>query len=218
MTGPSVGIHSPLPYPTPLSGPSWGAPPGAPAHSRIGSTAGAARRYGATGSWSALSSIRSFCGTVQPSAVHREGGHAVSQRVNQRVERGGSCEPCTRTSGSPSPSTHTARSSGSASASTPTRPSGSWPGPGSWSRWPGRRDAPRAAGRLRLPPGNVLLGGARRRSVLAAADALQATTQDRPHRPGLAPEAASAALAEQARLGRLDPECVRAEIEAAGQP
>jgi HD-GYP domain-containing protein (c-di-GMP phosphodiesterase class II) len=54
--------------------------------------------------------------------------------------------------------------------------------------------------------------------VLAAADAFQAMTQDRPHRLGLAPEAASGALAEQARSGRLDPECVRAVIEAAGQP
>jgi HD-GYP domain-containing protein (c-di-GMP phosphodiesterase class II)/DNA-binding CsgD family transcriptional regulator len=54
--------------------------------------------------------------------------------------------------------------------------------------------------------------------VLAAADAFQAMTQDRPHRLGLAPEAASAALAQEARSGRLDPECVRAVIEAAGQP
>jgi HD-GYP domain-containing protein (c-di-GMP phosphodiesterase class II)/DNA-binding CsgD family transcriptional regulator len=54
--------------------------------------------------------------------------------------------------------------------------------------------------------------------VLAAADAFQAMTQDRPHRRGLAPEAASAALAEQAREGRLDPEGVRAVVEAAGQP
>jgi DNA-binding CsgD family transcriptional regulator len=54
--------------------------------------------------------------------------------------------------------------------------------------------------------------------VLAAADALQAMTQDRPHRRGLAPEAAAAALAEEARAGRLDPECVRAVVEAAGQP
>ena len=54
--------------------------------------------------------------------------------------------------------------------------------------------------------------------VLAAADAFQAMTQDRPHRPGLAPEAASVALAAEARAGRLDPECVRAVIEAAGQP
>ena len=37
-------------------------------------------------------------------------------------------------------------------------------------------------------------------------------------RPGLAPEAAAAGLAEEARAGRLDPECVRAVIEAAGQP
>jgi DNA-binding CsgD family transcriptional regulator len=35
--------------------------------------------------------------------------------------------------------------------------------------------------------------------VLAAADAFQAMTQPRPHRPGLAPEAAAAALAEEAR-------------------
>jgi HD-GYP domain-containing protein (c-di-GMP phosphodiesterase class II) len=54
--------------------------------------------------------------------------------------------------------------------------------------------------------------------VLAAADAFQAMTQDRPHRRGLASEAASAALAEAAGSGRLDPECVRAVIEAAGQP
>jgi HD-GYP domain-containing protein (c-di-GMP phosphodiesterase class II)/DNA-binding CsgD family transcriptional regulator len=54
--------------------------------------------------------------------------------------------------------------------------------------------------------------------VLAAADAFQAMTQQRPYRPGLAPEAAAAALTEQARGGRLDPECVRAVIEAAGQP
>jgi DNA-binding CsgD family transcriptional regulator len=54
--------------------------------------------------------------------------------------------------------------------------------------------------------------------VLAAADAFQAITQDRPHRPGLAPEAAAAALAEQAQVGRLDTECVRAVVEAAGQP
>ena len=54
--------------------------------------------------------------------------------------------------------------------------------------------------------------------VLATADTFQAMTQNRSHRPGLAPEAASAALAEEARSGRLDPECVRAVIEAAGQP
>ncbi|MGH2573813.1 MAG: HD domain-containing phosphohydrolase [Actinomycetota bacterium] len=53
--------------------------------------------------------------------------------------------------------------------------------------------------------------------VLGAADAFQAMTQDRPHRPALSPETASEALAEEARSGRLDPECVRAVIEAAGQ-
>ena len=59
---------------------------------------------------------------------------------------------------------------------------------------------------------------AKKARVLAAADAFQAMTQDRPHRPRLAPEAASEALAQEARSGRLDPECVRAVIEAAGQP
>jgi DNA-binding NarL/FixJ family response regulator len=53
--------------------------------------------------------------------------------------------------------------------------------------------------------------------VLASADAFQAMTQDRPHRPAMPPEAASEALAEEARLGRLDPECVRAVLVAAGQ-
>jgi len=43
-------------------------------------------------------------------------------------------------------------------------------------------------------------------------------TQDRPHRPALSPEAASEALATEGRSGRLDPECVRAVIDAAGQP
>jgi DNA-binding NarL/FixJ family response regulator len=42
-------------------------------------------------------------------------------------------------------------------------------------------------------------------------------TQQRPHRSGLVAEVAAAALAEEARAGRLDPECVRAVIEAAGQ-
>jgi HD-GYP domain-containing protein (c-di-GMP phosphodiesterase class II)/DNA-binding CsgD family transcriptional regulator len=54
--------------------------------------------------------------------------------------------------------------------------------------------------------------------VLAAADAFQAMTQDRPHRRRLAPEAAAATLTVEARAGRLDPECARAVIQAAGQP
>jgi HD-GYP domain-containing protein (c-di-GMP phosphodiesterase class II) len=53
--------------------------------------------------------------------------------------------------------------------------------------------------------------------ILAAADSFQAMTQDRPHRRALAPEAASEALVGEARSGRLDPECVRGVIEAAGQ-
>jgi HD-GYP domain-containing protein (c-di-GMP phosphodiesterase class II) len=52
--------------------------------------------------------------------------------------------------------------------------------------------------------------------LLAAADAYQAMTQDRPHRPALEPAQASEALLSQVRSGRLDPECVRAVIEVAG--
>lgn len=53
--------------------------------------------------------------------------------------------------------------------------------------------------------------------ILAAADAFQAMTQDRPHRRALTPDAASEALAGEVRAGRMDLECVRAVIEAAGQ-
>jgi HD-GYP domain-containing protein (c-di-GMP phosphodiesterase class II) len=53
--------------------------------------------------------------------------------------------------------------------------------------------------------------------LLAAADAYQAMTQDRPYRAALAPEAAARELEAAARAGRLDPECTRAVIEAAGQ-
>jgi HD-GYP domain-containing protein (c-di-GMP phosphodiesterase class II) len=53
--------------------------------------------------------------------------------------------------------------------------------------------------------------------LLAAADAYQAMTQDRPHRAALAPEAAARELEAAARAGRLDPDCARAVIEAAGQ-
>jgi HD-GYP domain-containing protein (c-di-GMP phosphodiesterase class II) len=53
--------------------------------------------------------------------------------------------------------------------------------------------------------------------LLAAADAYQAMTQDRPHRPALAPEAAARELEAATRAGRFDPECARAVIEAAGQ-
>jgi len=53
--------------------------------------------------------------------------------------------------------------------------------------------------------------------LLAAADAYQAMTQDRPHRPALAPEVAARELEAATGAGRFDPECARAVIEAGGQ-
>jgi DNA-binding NarL/FixJ family response regulator len=53
--------------------------------------------------------------------------------------------------------------------------------------------------------------------VLAAADAFQAMTQDRPHRARLSAENAADELTRDARTGRLDGECVAAVLEAAGQ-
>jgi HD-GYP domain-containing protein (c-di-GMP phosphodiesterase class II)/DNA-binding CsgD family transcriptional regulator len=53
--------------------------------------------------------------------------------------------------------------------------------------------------------------------VLAAADTFQAFTQDRPHRAAHAPARAAERLLEEARAGRLDTECVRAVVEAAGE-
>jgi len=53
--------------------------------------------------------------------------------------------------------------------------------------------------------------------VLAAADAYQARTQDRPHRDALPAEAAAEAVLADARSGLLDAECVRAVLDAAGQ-
>lgn len=52
--------------------------------------------------------------------------------------------------------------------------------------------------------------------ILAAADAYQAMTQDRPHRAALSPEQAVESLRAEASAGRLDSECVRAVVEAAG--
>jgi HD-GYP domain-containing protein (c-di-GMP phosphodiesterase class II)/DNA-binding CsgD family transcriptional regulator len=54
--------------------------------------------------------------------------------------------------------------------------------------------------------------------VLAAADAFAAMTADRAYRPALAPQAAAAALLEEARAGRIDPQTAGAVIEAAGLP
>ncbi len=52
--------------------------------------------------------------------------------------------------------------------------------------------------------------------LLAAADAYQAMTQDRPHRRALPAADAAAAVLTEARTGRLDPDCARAVLEAAG--
>ena len=53
--------------------------------------------------------------------------------------------------------------------------------------------------------------------ILAAADAFQAMTQDRPHRPALSVEQAARELREDVRAGRLDPDCVAAVLEPAGE-
>jgi HD-GYP domain-containing protein (c-di-GMP phosphodiesterase class II) len=54
--------------------------------------------------------------------------------------------------------------------------------------------------------------------VLAAADAYQAMTQARPHRPALTAEAAAAELTAEAAGGRLSSDAVGAVLAAAGQP
>jgi HD-GYP domain-containing protein (c-di-GMP phosphodiesterase class II) len=53
--------------------------------------------------------------------------------------------------------------------------------------------------------------------VLAAADAFQAMTQPRPHRAAIPPEQAARHLDAEVAAGRLDVDCTRAVIEAAGQ-
>jgi len=52
--------------------------------------------------------------------------------------------------------------------------------------------------------------------ILAAADAYQAMTQERPHRRARSPEEAAEAVASEAEAGRLDPDSARAVVEAAG--
>ncbi len=54
--------------------------------------------------------------------------------------------------------------------------------------------------------------------VLAAADALQAMTQPRPHRPARSLEEAAAVLAGEVQAGRLDADAVTAVRAAAGEP
>jgi HD-GYP domain-containing protein (c-di-GMP phosphodiesterase class II) len=71
------------------------------------------------------------------------------------------------------------------------------------------------SGYYRQATATMIPSGAR---VLAAADAYQAMTQERPHRPALTPGAAAEQLDSEAARGRLDAEAVRAVLEAAGQP
>jgi putative nucleotidyltransferase with HDIG domain len=52
--------------------------------------------------------------------------------------------------------------------------------------------------------------------LLAAADAYQAMTQVRPHRVAVPPARAAEVLTGEAAAGRIDPECARAIVEAAG--
>jgi HD-GYP domain-containing protein (c-di-GMP phosphodiesterase class II) len=52
--------------------------------------------------------------------------------------------------------------------------------------------------------------------VLAAADALQAMSQERAHRPARSVAQAADVLADESRHGRLDADAVRAVVEAAG--
>jgi HD-GYP domain-containing protein (c-di-GMP phosphodiesterase class II) len=52
--------------------------------------------------------------------------------------------------------------------------------------------------------------------ILAAADAFEAMTHDRPHRGGRSPEDAASRLADEADAGRMDAGAVRAVVAAAG--
>jgi HD-GYP domain-containing protein (c-di-GMP phosphodiesterase class II) len=71
------------------------------------------------------------------------------------------------------------------------------------------------SGYYRQVPATMIPSGAR---VLAAADAYQAMTQERPYRPALTPNAAAEQLNSEAAGGRLDAEAVRAVLEVAGHP
>jgi DNA-binding NarL/FixJ family response regulator len=62
-------------------------------------------------------------------------------------------------------------------------------------------------------PAAVIQLGAR---VLAAADAYQAMTEERPHRGALSPSQAASNLQADVTSGRLDREAVEAVLEAAG--
>ncbi|MEZ4570691.1 MAG: HD domain-containing phosphohydrolase [Thermomicrobiales bacterium] len=65
----------------------------------------------------------------------------------------------------------------------------------------------------RLPATAISVEG----RILAAADAYQAMTQERSHRPAMSDEQAAGLLATEAEAGRLDTDAVRAVLAAAGQ-
>lgn len=67
------------------------------------------------------------------------------------------------------------------------------------------------SGYHRQAAGLAIPTGAR---ILAAADAYQAMTQDRPYRPAWTPETAAAELTRMGAAGSLDPEAVRAVLHA----
>jgi DNA-binding NarL/FixJ family response regulator len=62
-----------------------------------------------------------------------------------------------------------------------------------------------------------VLDSTRRPESLAAADAFQAMTEARAHRPAMPAERAAETLRAEARAGRLDPDAVAAVLSAAGQ-
>jgi DNA-binding NarL/FixJ family response regulator len=65
----------------------------------------------------------------------------------------------------------------------------------------------------RLPSTSISMAG----RVLAAADAFQAMTQERPYRPALSVEAAAEQIAADASAGKLDADAAGAVLAAAGQ-
>lgn len=69
------------------------------------------------------------------------------------------------------------------------------------------------SGYHRAMPGQALSPAAR---ILAAADAYQAMTEARPHRPALSPDVAAEELRREARAGRLDGDAVYAVLAEAG--
>src|SRR5207302_10778238 len=72
-----------------------------------------------------------------------------------------------------------------------------------------------ATGYHRASPGTALSPEAR---ILAAADAYQAMTEARPHRPARSPQDAAEELRREVQAGRLDGDAVQAVLAQTGQP